>query len=104
MTEPFYEERRTTPDSVDLPIWGHRQGDRFFPWMTASHDALFNGWPVEFCGPNVSPDGSVIIPEPEETPEEKEYWNKVLKPMTDMLSERFKKTLDGVIKDADLRL
>lgn len=64
--ESAYEEQRTTPDSQDEPIWGERRGDRFFPVVTAYHLALIEGWPLNKCGANVSPDGSVLIEETEE--------------------------------------
>lgn len=63
--DSLYEECRTTPDSRGVTIWGKRQKDRFFPWMTANHLALIDGWPLALCGENVSPDGSKLI-KPEE--------------------------------------
>ena len=56
-----YEECRTYPASVDHPIWGRRKGDRFHPWFVPSLEANWIGYPLSQCGPNVSPDGSVLI-------------------------------------------
>jgi len=99
MIEPLYEERRTTPDSPDFPIWGKRQGKFFFPWMTTSHEALLFGWSLDHCGPNVSPDGSVLIPEEyvSLSPGICQYLDSLVKEF----SERLEKTINEIIKNAD---
>jgi hypothetical protein len=92
-----YEERRTTPDSLEVAIWGRRREDRFLPWMSASHEAILFGWPLEKCGDNVSPDGSVLIKqEPLDG-----FWDATLDPLVEELTKKLSDTIDSILKDEE---
>ena len=63
--------------------------------MTASHVAMMFGWKIAECGPNVSPDGSVLIHEEEPiiAPEIERAISEIAKD----LCERLRKTIDEVM-------
>lgn len=85
-----YEECRTYPASKDHPIWGRRKGDRFHPWFVPSLEANWIGYPLSECGPNVSPDGSVLVEK-----EDADYGNisPELQQFIDELAARLARTI-----------
>lgn len=97
-----YEECRTYPASKDHPIWGRRKGDRFHPWLVPSIEANWVGYPLSECGPNVSPDGSVLC-----TKEEPDYGNippeiqQCLDELAERLVRNMRETLDKIMSEAE---